>query len=423
MTAGTGSNKNGVKFELSEPAYTGNVVLLYNTIGGTRSLDIKSLEAIVQGNFFESTLDSPGISINANSNSKFHFFQNLIHRKSAGESTLFYIYGPSQQIYYNIFLLDFAPIKMYGIRESSATADPEALVDNVFIDYAASSSLNLYYDENVTPYTGICDDGKPGNLPCATGEDVAVATSENKLTAQASGPLFPGPKFSDITKDGPDGSTGYNGTTSRIEVPDCQHGRYVIGEFIEYDLDGVARQITGVDCTGTSSFIDFNPALTSNSQVNKPIRLWGSQQTNYSENTHVLLSTATTLLNQGPACPDDFSVKTFTWGTAADQAGCDSTYPHARSIFDSGSCVTPYLYPATELMPEDSLPGQAGLGNGNGLCEAGETCIYNPNIGAYAGHSINGSGSQRLSEVVSATCDVSSLLPGVVLMKYGLNGY
>jgi hypothetical protein len=30
------------------------------------------------------------------------------------------------------------------------------------------------------------------------------------------------------------------------------------------------------------------------------------------------------------------------------------------------------------------MPGTGG--NGNGLCEAGETCIYAPNAGAYIGH-------------------------------------
>lgn len=51
-------------------------------------------------------------------------------------------------------------------------------------------------------------------------------------------------------------------------------------------------------------------------------------------------------------------------------------------------------------------------GNGNGLCESGETCLYTPNIGAYQGH----------GSLISAGTFTNGTITGVTLMKYESNG-
>lgn len=51
-------------------------------------------------------------------------------------------------------------------------------------------------------------------------------------------------------------------------------------------------------------------------------------------------------------------------------------------------------------------------GNGNGLCESGETCLYTPNIGAYQGH----------GDLISAGAFTDGTITGVMLMKYVHNG-
>jgi hypothetical protein len=53
-----------------------------------------------------------------------------------------------------------------------------------------------------------------------------------------------------------------------------------------------------------------------------------------------------------------------------------------------------------------------GLGNENGLCESGETCLYTPNIGSYQGH----------GNLVSAGAFTDGAIAGVRLLEYETNG-
>ena len=53
-----------------------------------------------------------------------------------------------------------------------------------------------------------------------------------------------------------------------------------------------------------------------------------------------------------------------------------------------------------------------GIGNDNGLCETGETCVYTPNIGSYQGH----------GGLVSAGTFTDGTLTGITLMQYATNG-
>ena len=55
-----------------------------------------------------------------------------------------------------------------------------------------------------------------------------------------------------------------------------------------------------------------------------------------------------------------------------------------------------------------------GIGNDNGLCESGETCLYTPNIGSYQGH----------GNLISAgTITTGGTITNVTILKYETNGY
>jgi hypothetical protein len=77
------------------------------------------------------------------------------------------------------------------------------------------------------------------------------------------------------------------------------------------------------------------------------------------------------------ALPGD--VESVFWqGFAASQAECEAT--HRGSIFDGkGGCDSDYIRDTVEVLGDDR-------GNDDGLCNTGEACIFNPNLGPYAGH-------------------------------------
>ena len=53
------------------------------------------------------------------------------------------------------------------------------------------------------------------------------------------------------------------------------------------------------------------------------------------------------------------------------------------------------------------------IGNDNGLCESGETCLYTPNLGSYQGHG---------ALVPVGNAFVPGLLTNVTLLRYSVNG-
>jgi hypothetical protein len=80
------------------------------------------------------------------------------------------------------------------------------------------------------------------------------------------------------------------------------------------------------------------------------------------------------------AMPTSADTLTQDWTTSAatDQAYCDTNFP--GSTWDgAGGCTSTYLRAAWELSGD-------AIGNDNYLCEAGESCLYLPNIGSYQGH-------------------------------------
>ena len=107
------------------------------------------------------------------------------------------------------------------------------------------------------------------------------------------------------------------------------------------------------------------------------------------------------------ALPAGKDTLTHSWNVGmampVDSSGCNLIV--AGSIFNFGACETTYLHNAAEIL-DDSI------GNDNGLCESGETCLYTPNIGSYQGH----------GELISAGAFTPGALTGITLMRFENNG-
>jgi hypothetical protein len=88
---------------------------------------------------------------------------------------------------------------------------------------------------------------------------------------------------------------------------------------------------------------------------------------------------------------------------AASQADCDDAHP--GSVYADGACEATFLRHAVEM------PGFT-TGNGNLLCESGETCLFTPNIGGYQGH----------GPLISAGVFEVGTLTGIQLLRFTSNG-
>ncbi|RME88444.1 MAG: hypothetical protein D6767_10140, partial [Candidatus Hydrogenedentota bacterium] len=238
--------------------------------------------------------------------------------------------------------------------------------------------------------------------------DITGGASNNVNTTGMSQVFMYYPTEIVYTQDGNLNFT-YDGNSTTLEVKDTTTCAKFTGYF-EYFYDNTTRQITAVECT-TSMTVTFTPALTYDFGFGMPILLWGTSNANYDKkyglkNSSPALNAGLVGTSNGGNC-SNYIVKTHTWGTGSSQADCDSKFPKANSTYNSGNCETTYLYPATEIMDDN-------IGNDNGLCESNETCLHNPNIGAYAGHS-------TLSTYTG--CSIPSPLTNITLKKYDSNGY
>jgi hypothetical protein len=190
-------------------------------------------------------------------------------------------------------------------------------------------------------------------------------------------------------------------TNNSLTVLAC--GGFTPSEYFEYMFGNAAHSIAGC----STNTVTFNPNFSFAFGSGVPIFLWGANASNYERK--YALKTTSPARNAGLVCPNQYEKKTHMWDAGTSTADCAARFP--GSFFDgSVSCLTDYLYPAIEIWDD-------AIGNNNGLCEQGEACLHNPNIGAYAGH----------GALVPSDCDVSGIAGGafnqVQLKKYASNGY
>jgi hypothetical protein len=115
-------------------------------------------------------------------------------------------------------------------------------------------------------------------------------------------------------------------------------------------------------------------------------------------------------------------------------ATSDTTFTDTCSAGET--CVQRYLKNAIELIGAiDRVPSSPTFGqwdgDGDGLCEAGESCLYAPNFGAYQGHSDGASAYSLVGtregagngSLASCTFEADGGIPNVTMYFYPNNGY
>jgi hypothetical protein len=145
--------------------------------------------------------------------------------------------------------------------------------------------------------------------------------------------------------------------------------------------------------TGTGAYSGITDWLNFENQF----RGWGKEGNAFpdSTNTGRCLSGTCRIWDWSIASADTSIRDVLTRPTGSD------TLTH---IWSDASSVT-ILRHAVEILED-------GLGNENGLCESGETCLYTPNIGSYQGH----------GNLVSAGAFTDGTITGVTLWEYETNG-
>ncbi|MFO1479990.1 MAG: hypothetical protein U1F40_07295 [Turneriella sp.] len=181
----------------------------------------------------------------------------------------------------NVIVLTGKTSNRYAIYENALAVNPTSVQNNVLYDIGTGGTFYTYRDVDGT---GQCYSGGASS----SGNCINIADLEADLNAEAAGiaggninqnPMFVNfPVKLDSTREGADAGTTYNGTANTLEVTDCTD--YVTNEYLEYDRDGTARQITACSTATGSGIVTFTPALSTASVVSREVRLWGANSTN-----------------------------------------------------------------------------------------------------------------------------------------------
>ncbi|MEM6531142.1 MAG: right-handed parallel beta-helix repeat-containing protein [Myxococcota bacterium] len=145
------------------------------------------------------------------------------------------------------------------------------------------------------------------------------------------------------------------------------------GEFVGVVSSDTANTQVGADSVASSAITNWNLSSQSRVWLTEGDLLGGRCDTNcVAYDLRPAANSAAAAIAPAAA---DITATRFVWSTTAlTQSDCDTTFP--TSVFDSGACVNDFLQNA------DEVPDTGG--NGNGLCESGETCLYRPDAGAFS---------------------------------------
>lgn len=286
--------------------------------------------------------------------------------------------------------------------------------DNTFVNLAVSGYM-----------TNIALQGTDSNY--FTG---LLKTSPNMggFNCSVGGGNRPGLNNGSCTDDGQYGSSRYTGQNSdAVYLPALSLEKTFVGKVLETDpLNTSNGNGVGANLTFTSDWISFlrpgrawglEPLVGMNPsggcQLNSTCRLydWNPVQGELGDFGPDIFQGGR---NDRPAilgqvgCPTANSFLEHSWAAATESA-CIAI---PGAVWRSGGsvCRTRYLKGAIEI---------AGSGgNDNYLCEAGETCLYASNMGAYQGHGELVSASKAVA--FTQSCADHS---GITLKKYSVNGY
>lgn len=290
----------------------------------------------------------------------------------------------------NAFYTNSGNTSRYAIKVKDTNSS--AIIMKNFIDPGQPTTcIGIGLDTNPTNMlvsgntiiTATCgSDGRPVELKSVTG-GTTNAFHNNILIAQGSttnkyvGYEFAGSATPELTKNiGFDGGGG--------------------GGFLKWFVNGASP----------TTFTTLGSGNTTTGSLSSIFVDWDGADNNAhtADNNQSLLASSADALNQGIACSVSLGTKFHNWGPGGDSADCELRFP--GSTYTGGFCQATLLKDVMEISGD-------GIGNDNGICEAGETCLYNPNMGAYWGH----------GNYVDTGCDVSGIIAGVTIKKFASNGY
>ncbi|MDH4263765.1 MAG: hypothetical protein OEV78_12035 [Spirochaetia bacterium] len=217
----------------------------------------------------------------------------------------------------------------YAFYEVSTNSSPSEIINNNIFDSGSGGKFYFYADMPAALTTGTtCINAAATtdttrncynlisnvNTASITTGGIATTAQGNINIPNTANQLFVNaPVMYDTTIDGPDANSTYDGTTTTIEVGACDvdlrygtNGVPVPTQYIEYNNDGIARQITAINCVAATagppavaaaSIITFTPALATASEVGVQITLWGANGANMTEDYHLKTATTTATCN------------------------------------------------------------------------------------------------------------------------------
>lgn len=200
---------------------------------------------------------------------------NVLHAGTGFNASASAIYSNSASyptVTNNLFVANGAIQKAFFEQTTTATA--RSLENNAFWDFNSASTLTVYYNCDAGP----CSDSKTSIAPMESLTDWPGGGDKARgnllLTAGANGNPFTNvPQFWDRTNAA--------GTTTTFAT--SQFAKYTNGDYIEFNGDGIAHQITGCAGACASSPITFTTALSSATTTSMEVRNWGAKSSGGSQ--------------------------------------------------------------------------------------------------------------------------------------------
>lgn len=175
--------------------------------------------------------------------------------------------GANPTLTNNILIL--AGNTRYGFREEDTGGDARSLENNAIWDSYNSGTLILFRNENSTNLSTLV------SIELLTDWAAGADKARGNIllpTGAAGNPFVNVPVFWDRT------STANTGSASVILIADGNCARYINSEYIEWNGDGVARQIS-CNAAANPDEITLTPALSDSTKnlAHMEIRYWGSK--------------------------------------------------------------------------------------------------------------------------------------------------
>lgn len=294
--SGTG-NSYGIYNDSSSPAISQNTIISGSTSAST-SYAIQNINVsspTISNNNITAGAGNFSYGIHNSVSSAANIANNTINGGSAISPTGVYANNSILIITNNIIFTEAGnAILRYGVYEANGTSNPASFQNNLITDCPTA----LYYNGGATAITTEANLAVPANT---TGGTVASTSGNIGPTSVVNfaAILFTNiPVAFDIAQDGGDGGFAYNGSTSTLET-NTTCANYIVGQFIEYNADGVARSISGCSTASLSGIVTFSPVLSIASANTKPIRIWGTNSTNLVYDYHLTNSTPAAIRNGG----------------------------------------------------------------------------------------------------------------------------